>query len=614
MNKLIFVFFFSALSVAYAQTPWQSALVSVDDNGDLAYHPDEDDYIIPDFSHAGYKGGGIVLPNVAVVHEISPVSGDNTDHIQDAINYVGSLPLNSDGIRGALLLKAGIYDVYKTLYVLKDGIVLRGEGQGDDSSNSSIIYARENSPGQRDVILLGSNTRISGAGEVFGTSSPITDEVVPLGSFTFNVEDPSLYSVGDRIIIYHPATQAWCDLVDGGGVPFPDPSAPDNPDERWVEGQLPIIYNRFIEDIDGTQITIDAPVFYSLVKSTSECYIYIPNMNGLVSQVGLENLRIDIETAGSTDEDHAWQAARFKSVENSWAKNCTFVHFGQSGIITEACYRSTFTACSAIDPHAIITGERMYNFNTYHYSQLNLFSDCYARNGRHHYISNGTSTASGNVFLRCTSDAANSVNEGHRQWTQGMLYDNHKDINMKRDFVLGLYNRVAKGTGHGWAAVHSVLWNCDVNESYGEIGLQKPPTGQNYAIGCFAKSITGNPISETNFTRGYVEGQNEEGLEPASLYMAQLIQRVGPVSVPQSLPSLFMEVYPTLVDDVLQVRFNQNFDEKIIRVRSLTGALITEVRTSESSVLIHSWSLSSGMYLLECHVGSQLSCSKFIKN
>lgn len=167
----------------------------------------------------------------------------------------------------------------------------------------------------------------------------------------------------------------------------------------------------------------------------------------------------------------------------------------------------------------------MYNFNTYVYSQLNLFSNCYARNGRHHYVSNGTSSASGNVFLRCTSDAINNSNEGHRQWTQGMLYDNHKEINLKRDFVLGLYNRVNMGTGHGWAAVHSVLWNCDVDDTYGKIGLQQPPTAQNYAIGCFAKTITGNPVNATNFPIGYVEGKNKAGLVPNSLYEAQLAAR-----------------------------------------------------------------------------------------
>ena len=218
---------------------------------------------------------------------------------------------------------------------------------------------------------------------------------------------------------------------------------------------------------------------------------------------------------------------RFRSIENAWATDCTFSGFGQSGIVTEACRRSSFLRCKAVDPVGITTGERKYNFNTYLYSQLNLFADCYARAGRHNYISNGTSGTSGNVFLNCISDGALNVNEGHRGWTQGMLYDNHRDINMTRPFTLGLYNRVAMGTGHGWAAVQSVLWNCDVDASYGTIGLQQPPTAQNYAIGCMAKKITGNPVSASDFTLGYVEGRNKSGLEPRSLYLAQLAARHG---------------------------------------------------------------------------------------
>lgn len=612
--QLLALLCFSVFNVLHAQTAWQSELISVDSKGNLTYKPDKNGYVIPNFSHAGYKGGGIELPVVSTVKEISAIPGDNTKQIQDAINYVGSLPKNSDGIRGALLLKAGKYDIFGTLYLKYDGVVLRGEGQGSDPLSSTIIYARGNSPSQRDVILVGSSSQVSGTSEINGTRSKITESVVPVGSYTFNVENSSLYKVGDRITIYHPASRAWVEAVNYGGVPYPDPSAPGDPDERWVEGQLPIIYNRYIKSINGNQITIDAPVFYSLNKSISECYIFKPNMNGLVNQVALENLRIDIETLGGTDEAHAWQAARFKSCENSWAKNCTFIHFGQSGIITEACTRSTFTECSAIDPVAIITGERMYNFNTYHYSQLNLFTNCYASNGRHHYVSNGTSTTSGNVFLRCISDATNSVNEGHRQWTQGMLYDNHKEKNLKRDFVLGLYNRVAMGTGHGWAAAHSVLWNCDVDATYGKIGLQKPPTAQNYAIGCLAKTITGTPISDSNFPLGYVEGKNLPGLQPSSLYEAQLAERKQFTSAQQINKKKWEpDIYPTLADDELNVNFHKDISEKTIKIRTITGSVVKTIKTTDSFLVIQTSQFTNGIYLFECKIDNETFSLKFIK-
>ena len=228
-----------------AQDAWQSSLLNVGTNGELTYHPDENGYVLPDFSHAGYKGGGIDMPDVPAVQEISPISGDNTAHIQDAINSIGLLPINDQGIRGALLLKAGTYDVYGTLYIKYDGVIVRGEGQGADPESSTIIFARGNSPNQRDVVLLGSATRVSGTSQLSNTKSFITDDIVPVGSFSFNVENSSLYEVGDRIIIFHPATQSWIESVDRGGVPFPDPSAPANPDERWVEGQLPIVIQSF---------------------------------------------------------------------------------------------------------------------------------------------------------------------------------------------------------------------------------------------------------------------------------------------------------------------------------------------------------------------------------
>lgn len=598
-----------------AQSSWQSALLSIDINGRITYNADKDGFILPDFSHAGYKGGGIDLPEVATVITISAIPGtDNTQNIQTAIDYVGSLPKNANGIRGAVLLKAGKYDIYGTIYVKYDGVVLRGVGQSADTLTSTVIYARGNTPPQRDVVVLGySSTQINGKTQLSGTLSNITDDIVPEGAYSFNVENSSLYKVGDRIIIYHPCTQAWIDAVNQGGVPYPDPAAPTDPDERWVAGQLPISYNRFITNISNNNITVEAPVFYSLNKSISQAYCYKPNVTNLVYQVGLENLRIDIETLGGDDENHAWEASRFKSCENSWAKNCTFIHFGHSGIITEACTRSSFMSCSAIDPVAIITGERMYNFNTYAYSQLNLFSNCYASNGRHHYISNGASTTSGNVFLRCTSDSTNALSEGHRQWTQGMLFDNHKEINLKRDIVLGLYNRVNMGTGHGWAAVHSVLWNCDVTSSYGKIALQQPPTGQNYAIGCMAKTITGNPYTVSNFPIGYVEGQNKAGLIPSSIYEAQLAARNG-INTNQLIPNDDKTAFSfTYTNNFLYINLKNKAQNTHIQIYTSHGKVVRETDSTLSFIKLNVRDLPSGVYIINCRIENQSGFSKFIK-
>ncbi|MEL6822566.1 MAG: T9SS type A sorting domain-containing protein, partial [Calditrichota bacterium] len=134
---------------------------------------------------------------------------------------------------------------------------------------------------------------------------------------------------------------------------------------------------------------------------------------------------------------------------------------------------------------------------------------------------------SGIVFLDCTSSGAYAASEGHRRWSQGLLYDNHIELDGPRSGVnprlIGLYNRGYFGTSHGWSAVHSVAWNCDVKN--GEIHVQQPPTGQNYAIGCFGTVTGQRPPCSFDVPEGYIEGSNTPGLNPRSLFLAQLEDR-----------------------------------------------------------------------------------------
>jgi len=587
----------------------QTNLVQIDNEGKLSYSPDSDGFYIPDFSYAGYKNGQAALPVVATVKEISPVSGDNTAHIQNAIDEIAQMTPLANGIRGTLLLKSGIYEVRGTIYLNADGIVIRGEGNGTSPVNSTIISATGDTPHQRDVIVIGNPTQNRWNSKVSGTQKNITDDIVPVGAMSFSVTAANVYAVGDLIAIYHPCTEAWLKAVDYGGVPAPSAGEAD---ERWTVNKYPIIYHRYITKIEGNKITIDAPVFYTLNKSLSQSYVYKFKYDNIVKEIGLENLRIDIQSIGGEDENHAWQAVRFRSVENAWAKNVTTSGFGQSGFITDCCTRTTIENCQAIDPVSIVTGERRYNFNTYVNSQLILFKDCYARNGRHNYVSNGTSSASGNVFLNCVSDAANSVSEGHRHWTQGMLYDGHKEVNLKRSFTLGLYNRVDMGTGHGWAAVQSVLWNCDVTGA-GIIGLQKPPTSQNYAIGCTAKSITGKPVNNSDFPVGYVELQNSPVVQIPSLYLAQLNDRLNSgtgIEVREGIDKPYS--LENSSDGIIRILFSvKSYSTKRVYLYNLQGQNTYSTLTGDSGLEISS-PKESGVYILKIEIDNDIYSEKII--
>lgn len=508
---------------------WESKIVRYE-NGKLVYVTDAEGNRIPDFSHAGYKGGSVPIPDVPVVKTISPIEGDNTMHIQNALFEVSFMPKNLDGFRGALLLTAGTYEIRGTIKFGIDGVVLRGVGDGDDPAANTILWATGNSPNQRTVLIAGGGASTKWRDEVSDTRTNIVSDSVLVGSYTFDVEDASKFMVGDNMIIYHPCTAEWLTAVDSGGTYWYLPGAEPGVDLPWAVDSQPILFNRNIIDIQGNTITIDVPVFNHLIRSLSQSYIYKYARNGLRTQIGIEDLRIDIETAGGADEAHAWTALDLFQIEDAWVRNCTMLHFGHSGVRTNTATRITVENCRALDPVSEITGERRYNFNVYTASQQVLFKDCHASNGRHHYVSNGSSWTSGCVFLNCSSQGAYTSSEGHRRWSTGLLWDNVIELDGPRPGynprLLGLYNRGHYGTSHGWTVAHSVAWNCDVAQ--GDLIVQKPPTGQNYAIGCNGKNVTGTkPPAPFEAPEGYIEGTNETGIEPRSLYEAQLEERLS---------------------------------------------------------------------------------------
>jgi hypothetical protein len=435
-------------------------------------------------------------------------------------------------------MKAGRYRVSKAILLNASGVVLRGVGEESDSLTNTIIYATGDSASQPTVLIAGGGNTGSNSSAWSGASTSnvniITDSV-HVGDKTFQVADASQFSVGNNIVIFHPNTTTWLRAINFGGVPLSSGKPDTGISSYWASQTIPILYNRFITAITGNTITIDAPVFTTLVRSLSQSYIYKTNRSGILTKIGIENLRVDINNPfndtpdkDGNEKNHAQDAIWLGKIEDVWVKHCTTLHFVQSGFKTSIATRVTIDACSALDPISIITGERRYNFNTYIASQMILFSNCYARYARHACVSNGISTVSGIVFYNCTSDESENSSEGHRLWSQGLLYDNYKDINTNvksSSYVVGLYNRGDMGSGHGWAAVHSVAWNCNTGTS--NIIIQKPPTAQNYAIGCFGEVTGVCPPAPFNQPQGYIEGTGVSGLNPSSLYLAQLAERLS---------------------------------------------------------------------------------------
>ena len=66
----------------------QSRWVHFGAHGKLVYAQTAKGDRIPDFSYAGYEGGGVALPDVAAKRKVAPAGGDDTAAIQSAIDAV----------------------------------------------------------------------------------------------------------------------------------------------------------------------------------------------------------------------------------------------------------------------------------------------------------------------------------------------------------------------------------------------------------------------------------------------------------------------------------------------------------------------------------------------
>ena len=498
------------------------ARVSLDKTGRLVYQFDERDNCIPDFSNCGYLGGGRALPDVDALEVLLPQeSGDDTRRIQTAINRVAAIPEDENGFKGAVLLNRGSYRISKSIHILSSGIVLRGEGQGADGT--TLVATGK---GHRTLIEVGSVRTTAPRGleqvgetptDILDTSRQrILDEVVSVGSHRFRVANVDAFSVGDQIIVHRPSTKAWIRAIGMDRI-----EAKENT-RQWAPGSYDMHFRREVVEIDDNQVTIDAPLVQAIEAQFGGGSIYKYIDLGRIERVGVENLRgisefdesiLDERREGEyADEDHGWNLITINHARDGWIRDTTSIHFGYSCVYLQAgAHRFTVQDCSCLDPVSKVTGSRRYSFAIA--GQMNLVQRCRTRRGRHDYVLHAKAPGP-NAFVDCVAEQAFSDTGPHHRWSVGTLFDNVK----VEGNAINVQDRQASGTGHGWAGAMKVLWNCEAKS----IVCQKPPTSQNYAIGCVADRKAGWHEREG----GHWESHGRH-VKPRSLYLTQLKERLG---------------------------------------------------------------------------------------
>ena len=162
-----------------ATLPSTPEWVALGKNGKLRYQSDRAGNGMVDFSYAGYGGGGVRLPALAVRQEVSPSGADDCAAIQAALDAVAALPV-TNGFRGAVLLKPGTFHCSLPLTLSQDGIVLR-------SSGSNKAGAVIEMTGAAHVCVAIAGERLRYPKEDRKSVFPISDARVPSGSLSLSV-------------------------------------------------------------------------------------------------------------------------------------------------------------------------------------------------------------------------------------------------------------------------------------------------------------------------------------------------------------------------------------------------------------------------------------------
>ena len=510
-----------ALALAFTsscsrQAQPKSQWVSVGADGSLIYQKTPAGDRILDFSHAGYHGGGVALPDVPVRERVQPPASDSTDAtdlIQAAIDKVSALAPDASGFRGAVLLEPGVFVCEKTLTISASGVVLRGSGSGaNDAKGASIIRMA----GGRHVAISASMMRGGGGGRGRGgpriedlAATKITDAYVPSGALSFTVADASEFKAGDIIEIRKPATKEWIHFM------AMDDLVRDGRPQTWIREGTTLTTERVVASVDKNTITLTVPLTDSYdSKFFPEVVVAKIPPPARMRETGIEFLRIESPEQAVNHEYELYTAVRLNG-EDCWMRDVVAAETMNS--ISIGGQRITIQGVSvirkALHPGASKPAEFAPNGGQV------LLDRCSVEADNVWFAATGGPITGPIVLLNCFFKGNGAV-EGHQRWTTGLMLDNC----VVEGGQISIKNRGSMGSGHGWSLGWSVAWNCVAKS----LVVQQPPGACNWAIGCIGERVLlPRPFGkEPNLPEGVFESHGAP-VTPGSLYLAQLQARLG---------------------------------------------------------------------------------------
>ena len=488
-----------------------SEWVYAEPDGKLVYKQTARGDRIMDFSHAGYMGGGVALPEVAVKRRVEATEAeDASGAIQAAINEVAALPMEK-GFRGAVLLGPGRFGCSNTIRISADGVVLRGSGSGEDGTvielkgRPHLGIAIGRSRGGRDA------REEAGGGDFAAAETVIADEYVPSGASSFAVLDASGFKAGDLIEIERPVTEAWIRFMQMHDL------VRDGREQTWIRAGTSIGMERRIAEVEGNRITLEVPVSDSFhakyLNPPGTRVVKMPEPQR-VRQAGIEGLRIVSPPQAISHTERHFTALRVNG-EDCWVRE----------VVCDETMNSVGVNGQRITLKGVTVNRKARHEGSSKPAEFApnggqvLLDRCAVNADNVWFIATGARQAGPIVILNCTFRGKGRA-ESHQRWSTGMLYDHCRAPEGGFEFR----NRGSMGSGHGWSMGWGVAWNCEAEDFI----VQNPPGAMNWMIGCIGdRTVKPRPVGDGPMLREGTVDSHGSHVTPRSLYLAQLAERLG---------------------------------------------------------------------------------------
>jgi len=286
--------------------------------------------------------------------------------------------------------------------------------------------------------------------------------------------------------------------------------------QTWIKAGSQFFTERTLRAVEGRQVTLDIPLTDSIdatyLEPAGATMVKVATSHHL-HHCGVEHLGIvsppptgDLTTANN-------HAIAFDHCQDCWLRDIAMRDTLNNVTVQSGARRLTLEGVHAVHSATIVKGKG-YPADFLIVGSQVLLHRCTSSGDGSFYVATLGASATLNVALHCQFQGKGSI-QPHMRWSTALLVDSCQLPEGRIEYV----NRKTYGSGHGWAMGWGAVWNSQA----ANLDIEQPPGAMYWCVGC-------SGALEKNATAEHFSSYGTPVL-PASLYLAQLRERLGEAAV-----------------------------------------------------------------------------------